>query len=85
MQASPLQYETAADITVQTAALIAAGFDPDFVNRHRAALSGATAGQVNSAWWEHIRPENITIVIGGPARLLEPGLRAAGIEAEITG
>lgn len=85
VQASPLQYETAADITVQTAALIAAGFDPDFVNRHRAALSGATAEQVNSAWWEHIRPENITIVIGGPARLLEPGLRAAGIEAEITG
>ncbi len=85
VQASPLQYETAADIAVQTAVLIAAGFDPDFVNRHRAALSGATAGQVNAAWQESIRPENITIVIGGPARLLEPGLRAAGIEAEITG
>lgn len=44
VQASPFQYETATDTTVQTAALIAAGFDPDFVSRRRAALSGATVG-----------------------------------------
>jgi len=85
VQTSPLQYETAADITGQTAALIAAGLDPDFVNRFHNALANTTTEQVNTAWRTHIRPEDITIAVGGPARLLEPSLRAAGIEANVTG
>jgi len=39
VQVSPLHYETAADITAQTAALTAAGLDTGFVNRYQAALS----------------------------------------------
>lgn len=85
VQASPLRYETAADITVQAAALIAADLDPDFVDHHRAALANATTEQVNTAWRANIRPEDVTIVIGGPAEALKSGLQAAGIQTTLTG
>ena len=45
-------------------------------------VCGAFAWGITST---QLASENITVAIGGPARLLEPGLRAAGIEAEITG
>ena len=83
VQVSPLHYETAADITAQTAALTAAGIDTGFVNRYQAALSTTTTGQVNTAWRTHIRPDNTTIAIGGPAALLAPRLQAAGIDAQV--
>jgi len=83
VQVSPLHYETAADITAQTAALTAAGLDTGFVNRYQAALSTTTTGQVNTAWRTHIRPDNTTIAIGGPAALLAPRLQAAGIDAQV--
>ena len=85
VQASPLQYETAADVTVQAAALIAVGLDPSFVDHHHTALANTTAEQVNAAWRANICPEDVTIAIGGPAKFLEPGLQAAGIQATLIG
>ena len=83
VQASPLQYETAADVTTQAAALIAADLDPRFIDQYHAALASTTAEQVNTAWRANICPEDVTIAIGGPATFLEPGLQAAGIQATL--
>ena len=83
VQASPLQYETAADVTTQAAALIAADLDPRFIDQYHAALASTTAEQVNTAWCANICPEDVTIAIGGPATFLEAGLQAAGIQATL--
>ncbi len=77
--AGPLNFETAADIARQVASLAAVGIHPSYVNRYREALGTTSVEQVNQAWRRHLNPQRLTVVIGGPARVLEPQLRARGI------
>lgn len=77
---APLANETAADIAKQAAVLAAAGVAPGFVNEHFAALAASDADAATAAFRRHVSPDALTIALSGPADVLEPALRAAGLD-----
>lgn len=80
---APLANETAGDIARQATALVAAGEDVDFVNRHFDAMAAVTADLATAAFRRHVDPERLTITVGGDAAELVPALTALGLDPAI--
>lgn len=79
----PLASETAGDVAHQAATLALAGLPPQWVNEHTDSLLAPSADDVTRAMREHVRPEALTIAVGGPAALAQPALEALGIEVSL--
>lgn len=82
---APLANETAADITRQAAVLAAAGEAPDYVNGHFERLALPTPTDVTDAFRRHVSAEAVTVAISGDAAVLEPALRAVGLDPVVVG
>lgn len=80
---APLRCATAAGIVDQASALVEAGLEPDFVNRHTAELLQVTPGAATDAVQRLLPLDALTLVIVGDADVLADPLRAQGYDPEI--
>ena len=71
---APLRYETASDITSQTASNIANGVGVDFVDRHQAALAAVTPDGATQAYSRSVAIDGLTVVAVGDAAAIEAQL-----------
>lgn len=75
---APLRYDTAGAIAGQAATLAAAGWDPDFVNRHFAALAATTPRRACEAYQRVVLDGGRHLVLVGDAATVGPQLEQAG-------
>ncbi len=80
---TPLRCATAAGITDQVAALIEAGLDADFVNRHAAQLQRVTPDEATAAISDLLPPDGLTLVVVGDAEALAEPLRAQALDPTV--
>lgn len=80
---TPLRCATAAGITDQVAALVEAGLDAGFVDRHGQALQQVTADDASAAVHDLLSPDRLSLVMVGDADVLAEPLRAQGFDPEV--
>jgi zinc protease len=78
---APLRYETASDITSQTAANVANGVGIDFVDRHQAALAAVTSDGAAQAYTRSVPIDGLTVVAVGDAAAIEAQLSTHDLSA----
>lgn len=78
---APLRYETASDITSQTASNVANGVGIDFVDRHQAALAAVTPAGAAAAYSRSVALDGLTVVAVGDAAAIEAQLGTHDLSA----
>lgn len=72
----PIRYETTAAIAAALANLVIYRFPDDFYDLYRDAIRGVTAEQVLAAAREHIRPDELQLVVVGDATAVRAPIEA---------
>lgn len=72
----PIRYETTAAIAAALANLVIYRFPDDFYDLYRAAIRSITAEQVLAAAREHLRPDELQLVVVGDASAIRAPLEA---------
>ena len=75
----PLRFETPPAVVGAIAGLVIQGLPMDELDRYRAAIDAVTAETVQAAAQEHIRPDELAIVLVGDADAILPGLEGADV------
>lgn len=78
---APLRYETASDITSQTASNVANGVGIDFVDRHQAALAAVTPAGAVQAYSRSVALDGLTVIAVGDADAIEAQLGTHDLSA----
>jgi predicted Zn-dependent peptidase len=74
VRASPLRYETSAEVAHQLAVNVANRVGLDFVDRHHRAILAVTADEAAAAWVNTLPPTGYVAVLVGEAAALEAQL-----------
>jgi predicted Zn-dependent peptidase len=75
----PLEVQTTEQLAAKLAELVVHDLPDDYFEHYRARILAVTPGDVQRVAVEHIRPDELTIVVVGEADTLEAQLHAAGI------
>jgi zinc protease len=79
VSAMPARIETTDSVATRVAELARDGLPLDFYDRYVSAIRGLTAADVDRAAAAALRPAHWIVVIAGDRKVVEAGLRAAGI------
>lgn len=79
VRASPLRYETSAEVAHQLAVNVANRVGLDFVDRHHRAVLAVTADQAAAAWAQTLPVRGYVAVLVGDAAALEAQLAGADV------
>ena len=77
----PGQWETGGAVVNSISEIVEFGLPDDYWNRYAATIRGLTPEQVNKAATDHLRPEELVLVVVGDRKVIEPGLRRLGFDA----
>lgn len=80
---APLHFQTADAIADQASSLVFSGASANWINEHHQAVSLVDAAQADEAFRSAIDPARQNVVLCGPAKLLQPGLEALGLQPRI--
>jgi predicted Zn-dependent peptidase len=79
VRASPLRYETSAEVAHQLAVNVANRVGLDFVDRHHRAVLAVTADEAAAAWAQTLPNTEYVAVLAGDAEALEGQLVASDL------
>ena len=57
------------------------GLPDDYWNNYAATIRGVTPEQVNKAAKDHLRPEDLVMVVVGDRQVIEPKLKGLGFDS----
>lgn len=75
----PAQFETTSDIAFRLAPLAIYDLPLDYFNTYAQQIDAVTGADVQRVAQQHVRPDNIAIVIVGDLKTIEQGNRAVQI------
>ena len=81
--ATPLQLATAGAVVNQAVNFAVGGVDTTWFDAYMDAVRSVTADDATAAFSRHIAPDNLIVVLCGPAESLLPALASHGLDAEL--
>lgn len=77
----PGQWETGGAILGSISQIVQFGLPDGYWNDYAATIRGVTPEQVNKAARDHLRPDDLVVVVVGDRKVIEPGLKGLGFES----
>ncbi len=81
----PMKFETAEDVAAEVLGAELHGLSEDFVRQFPVRISQVSLDEAKRVAKEHLRPDNLVVVLVGKAADIEPQLKAAGLEYDKVG
>jgi predicted Zn-dependent peptidase len=75
----PAQFETTSDIAFRLAPLAVYDLPLDYFNNYAQQIGAVTEADVQRVAQQYVRPDNLSVVIVGDLKSIEPGIRAVKI------
>ncbi len=77
----PGQWETGGAVLGSVSQIVQFGLPDDYWNNYAATIRGVTPEQVNKAAKDHLRPEDLVMVVVGDRQVIEPKLKGLGFDS----
>ena len=77
----PGQWETGGAVLGSISEIVQFGLPDDYWNTYATTIRGLTPEQVNKAARDHVRVDDLVLVVVGDRKVIEPGLKSLGFDS----